>query len=115
MKPKAFVLIITGVALGLIATGAALWASFTLPYYGNVHHVNSAGFTFIRFNFWDQPLSAETVPDGDDVVIDAGPFPRFKRNGHWTRTRIVKGVSVEQTDIWYIHGREVTREEWESR
>lgn len=130
MRPTTIALIVTGVALVL----AGIWASLVVPLRTTVmtHH-HSIGALFIdtyRLNLWGKPLhitrhvtyaSEDQKPHGDgvgpiaDEWIEAGAvdWPRG-HHGPWTR-RERNGTTWTETTVWYISGKQVTREEWETR
>lgn len=70
-------------------------------------------------NLWGQPLFmnrwTNLSPADQSVLIESGPMKGSFPHGQWTKTHMTGGTTHGTEVVWYLEGREVTREEWERR
>ena len=130
MKPVPLALIVLG-AFAIIGGG---WASFVFPVRTEVvpSRTTSGGrcTDTYRMTLWgrithhhihvvwrtnDQTHHGEDAAQSyDEWIEDGGKDWQGRNHGPWTR-RARYGAEWANRIDWYIHGRTVTREEWERR
>lgn len=113
MKPAAHVLIFAG---SIMALGAMAYASFVLPARETSERKGDVA-TWITSNVWGHPLTASIITYGGPTrfkLSEIGPYPHFVRQGRWIISTHSE-LGWTGVEIWYIDGREVTKEEWTHR
>ncbi len=122
MRPATVVLIATGTALTL---AALLVASLTLPL--RTDTVRGAGgyYSIIDQDLWGQTLMVTTIHEYHDETVnppvsmefwESGPYRDHNREGRWIlKSKNTGDPTWSERIVWYLHGREVSEDEWDGR
>lgn len=122
MRPAAWVLIAAGTAL---VFGPVLMVSLAWPIRSMKVHTPGGSHLLVMQNIYGQSLLAmetrvytdtATSPPVDMVSFEMGPYRNGKREDEWTVEVKRAGASTGTKKlVWYVHGKMVSKEEWEKR
>jgi hypothetical protein len=122
MRPAAWVLIAAGTALVL---GPALLVSFVWPIRSSEVHTLGGSHVTLMQNIYGQSLLAiearhytdtAASPPVEMCEFQMGPYRNGMREDEWTVEVKKAGSSTGTTKhVWYVHGKAVSKEEWEKR
>jgi hypothetical protein len=120
MRPATLTLIVAGMAL---AVGSGMVASFMLPVRSTIIPSPGGYVTTFEQNCWGQTLAMSVYREFPAVMTNAlyetwesGPFRNAMREDRWMMKSKRKGDLVwTEKIVWYLHGSEVSEDEWERR
>jgi hypothetical protein len=122
MRPATLALTAAGLTLAL---GSLLAASLMLPLRTTTGRGPGGYYTIINENLWGQSLTWTNWHEYLDETVDppvmlefweSGPYREEQREGRWTlKSKHAGDPSWSERIVWYLHGREVSEDEWDRR
>lgn len=122
MRPVTVTLIAVGSALLL---GTLLTVSFVKPMRSEIVPGPPDTQSRVYRNIWGQSLVMTTLREYEDQTttpptpmdsIESGPFRNDAREGRWNlQTKRTSDLIWNVKTTWYLHGIEVSEEEWDKR